>query len=93
VVVKLGEHGALALRDGTVEEVPAYPVDVLDTVGAGDAFVGGYLAALVTGQPTKGCLETGARLGALVCGARGDWEGLLDWEGQDPAGPSTDVVR
>jgi 2-dehydro-3-deoxygluconokinase len=93
VVVKLGEHGALALRDGTVEEVPAYPVDVLDTVGAGDAFVGGYLAALVTGQPTKGCLETGARFGALVCGARGDWEGLLDWEGQDPAGPSTDVVR
>jgi 2-dehydro-3-deoxygluconokinase len=93
VVVKLGEHGALALRGGTIEEVPAYPVDVVDTVGAGDAFVGGYLAGLVTGQPTKGCLETGARLGALVCGARGDWEGLLDWEGNDPSATRTDVLR
>jgi len=32
-------------------------------------------------------------MGALVCGARGDWEGLLDWEGRDPADPSTDVIR
>jgi 2-dehydro-3-deoxygluconokinase len=66
---------------------------VVDTVGAGDAFVGGYLGALVAGQDTKGCLETGARLGALVCRAPGDWEGLLDWEGDRDVSGSTDVVR
>jgi 2-dehydro-3-deoxygluconokinase len=66
---------------------------VVDTIGAGDAFVGGYLAALVSGQHTKGCLETGARLGALACGARGDWEGLLDWDGYEPTKTGGDVVR
>jgi 2-dehydro-3-deoxygluconokinase len=93
VVIKLGEHGALSLRDGVFAQVPAFPVDVVDTVGAGDAFVGGYLGALVTGQDVKGCLETGARLGALVCGAQGDWEGLLDWEGDRQVRGSADVVR
>ena len=93
MVVKLGEHGALSLRDGVVDEVPAHPVTVVDTVGAGDAFVGGYLAALVLGQHTKKCPETGARLGASVCAARGDWEGLLDWDGDRPARTSADVVR
>jgi 2-dehydro-3-deoxygluconokinase len=93
VVVKLGEHGALARRAGEVTEVPAFPVTVVDSVGAGDAFVGGYLGSLVSGADTKVCLEMGARLGALVCGVPGDWEGLLDWEGPDTVWGGKDVVR
>lgn len=88
VVLKLGAHGAMSLRDGAIDEVPAYPVRAVDTVGAGDAFVGAFLAVLVTGQDAKACLDAGARLGALVCAAPGDWEGALDWPGDfhpDPA--------
>ena len=66
---------------------------MVDTVGDGDVFVGGYLAALVSGQSTKGCLKTVARLGAHVCGVRGDWEGMLDWERDEPVRTSADVVR
>jgi 2-dehydro-3-deoxygluconokinase len=93
VVIKLGEHGALSLRNGVFEEVAAYPVDVVDPVGAGDAFVGGYLASLVAGNDARGCLEMGARLGAMVCGVPGDWEGLLDWEGAKTLSGAADVIR
>src|SRR5690625_7324841 len=45
VVVKLGADGAAALAGGPIVEAPAHRVEVLDTVGAGDAFVAGYLSA------------------------------------------------
>lgn len=92
VVLKLGAHGALSRRDDAIDEVPAYPVRVVDTVGAGDAFVGAYLATLVTGQDAKACLDAGARMGALVCATPGDWEGTLDWPGAFDTDPA-DVRR
>ncbi|GAA2751155.1 sugar kinase [Amnibacterium kyonggiense] len=76
VVVKLGEQGALALVDGVVSTVEAVPVRVVDTVGAGDAFVAGYLAERVRGLPVAARLRTAARAGALACTHPGDWEGL-----------------
>ncbi len=93
VVLKLGRHGALALRDGALDETLAYPVRVVDTVGAGDAFVGAYLATLVTGGDVKACLDAGARMGALVCAAPGDWEGAMDWPGSFDAADPDDVAR
>jgi 2-dehydro-3-deoxygluconokinase len=53
-VIKLGADGALALIDGTVFRQPAFPVSVVDTVGAGDAFVAGYLAELMEGRGPAG---------------------------------------
>ena len=52
------------------------PVTVVDAVGAGDAFVGGYLSELVAGGAVPDCLRTGNVLGGLVCTTPGDWEGL-----------------
>ncbi|SKC72268.1 carbohydrate kinase family protein [Krasilnikoviella flava] len=47
VVVTHGGRGATAVRShGRHLEVPARPVEIVDTVGAGDAFMGGLLAAL-----------------------------------------------
>src|SRR5699024_12579591 len=45
VVAKLGPDGAAALADGVLHEASGHVVDVVDTVGAGDAFVAGYLCA------------------------------------------------
>lgn len=76
VVIKLGGDGALLSdADGRIHRA-AIPVDVVDTVGAGDAFVSGFLAALVTGADRVQALEAGIRSGALACTAAGDWEGL-----------------
>ncbi|RIX28499.1 sugar kinase [Amnibacterium setariae] len=76
VVVKLGEDGALALVDGEVLRMPAVPVRVVDTVGAGDAFVAGWLAERVLGRPVEERLRTAVRAGAAACTHAGDWEGL-----------------
>jgi 2-dehydro-3-deoxygluconokinase len=75
-VIKLGADGALALVDGTVFRQAAVPVSVVDTVGAGDAFVAGYLAELMEGRGPVDRLRTAAATGAFACLVPGDWEGF-----------------
>lgn len=91
VVIKLGALGALALVDGTAAAHPIAPIEPVDPVGAGDAFVGAFLAELVSGRPIEACLAAGARMGALVCAVPGDWEGTLDWNSADR--PTDEVQR
>ena len=75
VVIKRGEHGALAFVDGVVHSCDAVRISVVDTVGAGDAFVAGYLAELVSGEGVERCLATATATGAFACLTGGDWEG------------------
>jgi 2-dehydro-3-deoxygluconokinase len=75
-VLKLGAAGCLAIIDGVRLQVPAIRVTVVDTVGAGDAFVAGYLAELLLDRPADVRLATAVRCGALACASSGDWEGL-----------------
>lgn len=90
VLIKLGEHGCFALVDGIEHEMAAIRVDPVDTVGAGDAFVAGYLAELLVGHDVPTRLHTAVRMGAFACLGPGDWEsyptrnelGLFD--GGDP---------
>lgn len=94
VVVKLGARGALARTDGRTETAEPTPIHVIDPVGAGDAFVAGYLAGLVAGRPVADCLRLGNRLGGAVCRVRGDWEGLPTHDELDQLDTSPeDVVR
>jgi 2-dehydro-3-deoxygluconokinase len=81
VVVTAGEHGAVAIVDGQEFAVAAVPVTAVDSVGAGDAFVGGYLAALALDQDVQSGLRRGALLGAAACRHPGDWEGVADLDG------------
>jgi ribokinase len=60
MVVKLGAGGA---RWGDVH-VPAAPVTVVDTTGAGDAFAAGFLTARLNGAGRREALEAGCRLAA-----------------------------
>jgi sugar/nucleoside kinase (ribokinase family) len=64
VVVKLGAEGALAVANGHVVRSPAFAVDGVDAVGAGDSFDAGFLAGHLSGRP----LETALRI-ANACGA------------------------
>ena len=76
VVVKRGALGALALADGETDAVPPVPVTTVDPVGAGDAFVAGYLSARLEGHGLAGRLQRGALCGAFAVSVPGDWEGL-----------------
>lgn len=75
-VIKLGADGALALINGTLFRQEAVTVVTVDTVGAGDAFVAGYLAEFVTGRGPQDMLKTAAATGAFACLVPGDWEGF-----------------
>ena len=75
VIVKLGDRGAVGERGGVRASVPATPVDVVDTVGAGDAFVGAYLVARLDGADLAESLALAAAVGAAACTVAGDWEG------------------
>jgi 2-dehydro-3-deoxygluconokinase len=74
VVIKRGRRGATALIDGKLVDVPPVPVHVVDSVGAGDAFVAGYLACQLTGRDPDEGLRTAAVTGALAVTVPGDWE-------------------
>ncbi|WP_244255900.1 sugar kinase [Rathayibacter sp. VKM Ac-2760] len=75
LVVKDGHIGATAfcaeLDDGVVFE-PSHEVEVLDAVGAGDAFAGGYLAALLQGADPGARLRRGHDRAALTLAVAGD---------------------
>lgn len=75
VVLKLGERGAVGLREDERVAVEAVPVTVVDTVGAGDGFDAGFIAGLLGGMPLRACLQLGARIGAAAVAHAGDWEG------------------
>lgn len=75
VVAKLGVDGASVFAGDRVVHVPAYPVEVIDTVGAGDAFVSGYLSQRLHNESPERSLVRGTICGAAACGMPGDWEG------------------
>lgn len=76
VVIKQGELGYTALIQGCEYAAPAVVVPVVDPVGAGDAFVAGYLASLIRGEPPEVALQVANTLGAFAVSVPGDWEGL-----------------
>ncbi|MFJ6048918.1 sugar kinase [Streptomyces sp. NPDC092307] len=75
-VLKLGSRGAVAATRGEEAVQDIVPVTPVDPIGAGDAFVAGYLAGLLDGAPLPGRLLLAATCGAFAVAAPGDWEGL-----------------
>lgn len=66
-VVKLGPDGVLAVqRDGTRVQVPPHPVEVVNGLGAGDAFGGALCDGLLAGRPLADTLRRANAAGALV---------------------------
>ncbi|MEV4378353.1 sugar kinase [Streptosporangium sp. NPDC049644] len=75
VVVKRGPAGATVFTADQTLTLPARPVTAVDVIGAGDAFVAGYLSGLLDGLPLDGRLARAITTGAFAVGGHGDWEG------------------
>ncbi|MGW9167798.1 sugar kinase [Agromyces sp. NPDC055658] len=78
LVVKDGDVGATEFARGVdgidaVEHVAAHSVDVVEAVGAGDAFAAGYLAALLDDRDAAGRLRAGHDRAVLVLGETSDF--------------------
>ncbi|WP_033329507.1 5-dehydro-2-deoxygluconokinase [Streptomyces yerevanensis] len=68
-VVKQGPKGVLAMdRDGSAVEVPPVPVDVVNGLGAGDAFGGALCHGLLSGWDTRRTVTFANAAGAVVAG-------------------------
>jgi sugar/nucleoside kinase (ribokinase family) len=73
VVIKLGAEGARAwTTDGQTVRSRRFAVTPIDTIGAGDGFAAGYLAAFLTGASLQERVDQGAAVGALATTRRGD---------------------
>ena len=70
-IVKLGEQGVVYVADDCVGHVPAFEVDAVDTVAAGDGFAGALAVALAEGEPIERALRFASAAGALVVTKRG----------------------
>jgi ribokinase len=65
--VTLGAQGVIAAHGNELYRVPPLAVDVVDTVGAGDAFTGVFAASLDAGLPLADALARAAAAGGLAC--------------------------
>ena len=76
-VVTAGAHGAaLADGPGPAETVQAFRVEAVDTVGAGDTFVGALAVALAAGVPAAEAVRAAAAAGAAAATRPGAQAGL-----------------
>ncbi len=67
LIVKTGSRGAVIhLPDGTVAEVPGFPVEVVNILGAGDAFAAGFIYGYLKGWELYKCCRMGNACGAHV---------------------------
>lgn len=73
-IVKRGAAGAFLSGPGGRTRIPAFPVEVKDTVGAGDAFNAGFLAARLEGKTLHEAGIFAAAAAALVCTGTGPLE-------------------
>lgn len=71
VVASLGSAGAIAVTDEGAFHAPALDVDVVDTVGAGDALLSGVLCGFARGESNEEALRTGVAVATRVVGVSG----------------------
>lgn len=80
VVITDGRNGGLLYHDKTAEPYPAFPVDAVDTNGAGDVFHGAFAAALTKGFSYHSCCLFASMTSALKCRGFGARESVPDYD-------------
>jgi sugar/nucleoside kinase (ribokinase family) len=75
LAVKLGAEGALGVCGGEYVKVASIPVKVVDTVGAGDSFDGGFLYGYLNGWSIEASLRLGCICGGLSTQRAGGTDG------------------
>jgi 5-dehydro-2-deoxygluconokinase len=77
VVLKVGAMGAIVFPEGIPDDledgvrVPGFPVEVFNSVGAGDAFMSGFMSGWLREEPLEDCLRLGNACGAIVVSRHG----------------------
>jgi fructoselysine 6-kinase len=75
VVMTLGEHGSLVYDGEKVYKGKAKPVEVVDTLGAGDSYIAAFLTSTMKGASIPEAIEEGHRVATETCKRLGGWGG------------------
>jgi len=85
LVVKRGPMGCVVFEGAIPEDIeaglkgPGFPVEVFNILGAGDAFMAGFLRGWVEGQPLADCCAYANACGALVVSRHGCAPAMPSW--------------
>ena len=72
-IATFGENGSLAWDGKNFYEFGIFPAKVVNTIGAGDSFIAGFIFAILTNQPIEKALEQGAKTAAQVVSVFEPW--------------------
>ena len=73
-VVTCGPAGSIAFDGERWWEAAAQPIDVVDTTGAGDSYIAGFVDRFARGEDIQTCMTEGSRVAALTCQHWGGFE-------------------
>lgn len=76
VVVTLGEKGAMHFTKGTKQHYPANKVTPVDTVAAGDTFIGGFATMLSEGKSISEAITFGGKAASITIQRTGAYEAI-----------------
>jgi len=76
VVGTLGAKGCLAVIEGKLRVFPAYPVEAVDTTGAGDVFHGAFLVGWLRGMGLEETIRFASAVSAMKCTRIGGRAGI-----------------
>lgn len=77
VIVKLGAAGACLLEPGEYRSIQGFHTEnIVDTVGAGDAFAAGVISGILEGTSMEEAVRRGNAMGAMIISSPGDNDGL-----------------
>lgn len=83
-IITQGKDAVLCAQNGKITEVPVKPLsddEIVDTNGAGDAFVGGFLAQFVQNKPLESCILCGNWAARMVIQESGcSFHGVADFQ-------------
>jgi len=75
VVMTLGEHGSLVYDGDELYRGEAPPVEVVDTLGAGDGYIAAFLCTRLWGEPIQKAILKGHEAARDICTRLGAWGG------------------
>jgi 2-dehydro-3-deoxygluconokinase len=94
IAVLQGGDGSTVLDGGQVwRPTVRYPVEVVDPIGAGDAYVAGYLWATLSGRAPQEAVNVAATVASLKCSIWGDVALISPRDVEDALGGGPDVRR
>ena len=80
IVIKLGRDGVFVRTPTDRFRIGLYPSSVVDTTGAGDSFVAGFVSGLVRGEPLRRCTMIGAATASIAIQSVGATAGVKSFQ-------------